>query len=50
VVPIFSNGGTAIAEIDIDSHELSAFTDDDAKRLESLASELAPIVLQLIVR
>lgn len=45
VVPIFSNG-EAIAEIDIDSHEKSAFSDADQKSLEQMARELAPLMLQ----
>ena len=47
VVPIF-HGKEAIAEIDIDSHERNAFHDADQHRLEDLARELAPLMLQLI--
>lgn len=47
VVPIF-HGAEAIAEIDIDSHETNAFHDADQHRLEDLARELSPLMLQLI--
>ncbi len=47
VVPIFADN-TAIAEIDIDSHEKNAFHDADQHRLEELARALSPLMLQLI--
>lgn len=47
VVPIF-HGNEAIAEIDIDSHEKNAFHDADQQRLEELARELSPLMLQLV--
>lgn len=48
VVPIRNDAGQPIGEIDIDSHTLSAFNQDDTKELEELASELAPLVVNLI--
>lgn len=48
VVPIFSPDGKAIAEIDIDSHELDAFTSQDQISLEQMARELSPLMLQLM--
>ncbi|MCB0403455.1 MAG: GAF domain-containing protein [Bdellovibrionales bacterium] len=48
VVPIRDASGKAIGEIDVDSHRPAAFTEQDARRLEELALELAPVVVDLI--
>ncbi|MEZ4751395.1 MAG: GAF domain-containing protein [Bdellovibrionota bacterium] len=48
VVPIRDASGKAIGEIDIDSHLPAAFREQDARRLEELALELAPVVVDLI--
>lgn len=51
VVPIFHSAHAEISvlgEIDIDSHEKNAFHDADQHRLEELARELSPLMLQLI--
>ncbi|MCB9254700.1 MAG: GAF domain-containing protein [Bdellovibrionaceae bacterium] len=48
VVPIRDASGKAIGEIDIDSHLTAAFTERDARQLEELALELAPVVVDLI--
>ena len=43
VVPIYKDG-KIVGEIDIDSHYLSPFTEDDRKFLEKLAEKLAEII------
>lgn len=43
VVPIFKQGKIA-GEIDIDSHELEAFSDEDEKLLESIAERVGKIL------
>ncbi len=43
VVPIYKNG-RIVGEIDIDSHYLSAFSEDDRKFLERVADRIAEII------
>lgn len=43
VVPIIKNGEN-IGQIDIDSHQLDPFTDDDREMLEWLCAEIAKIL------
>lgn len=43
VIPIFVNGEN-IGQIDIDSHQVDPFTDDDVKLLEYVCSKVAEIV------
>jgi L-methionine (R)-S-oxide reductase len=43
VVPIFKNN-KVIGEIDIDSHKINPFTDDDQKFLQDLAEMIAPLL------
>jgi GAF domain-containing protein len=40
VVPIFKNG-KMVAELDIDSHTLNAFSDEEQKLLETICQEIA---------
>ncbi len=42
VVPIFK-GDTFVGELDIDSHELAPFTDDDDEFLEAVCTAIAPL-------
>lgn len=48
VVPIRNDDGEAIGEIDIDSHVLGAFDSRDAAKLQAVAEDLAPLVVNLI--
>lgn len=41
VVPVFCNG-ELVGEIDLDSHELNGFSEEDRRLLEWLAEETAP--------
>ena len=43
VVPIFKNGKN-VGQIDIDSHELNPFTNEDRKMLEWLCAEVSKII------
>lgn len=43
VVPIFKNGEN-IGQIDIDSHEIDPFTEDDVKTLEYICERVAEIL------
>ena len=43
VVPIFKNGKN-VGQIDIDSHQLDPFTEEDQKLLEWLCEEVAKIM------
>lgn len=47
VVPIRNEAGEAIAEIDIDSHTLSAFDAAAVQKMEELAREVSALVLKL---
>lgn len=47
VVPIRNASGVAIAEIDIDSHRLNAFTPSIISAVEEAAREVTPLVLKL---
>lgn len=47
VVPIRDSKGNAIAEIDVDSHEINAFGKDDEQTLETLGAELSPLLEKL---
>lgn len=42
VIPIFRRG-FFVGELDIDSHELAAFTDDDDEFLEAVCEVIAPL-------
>jgi GAF domain-containing protein len=42
VVPIFK-GDTFVGELDIDSHELAPFTDDDNEFLEAVCDAIVPL-------
>jgi GAF domain-containing protein len=41
VVPVFDRGGALIAVLDVDSHALATFDDDDARGLERLVAWFA---------
>jgi len=43
VVPIFKEG-KVVGEIDIDSHQLKAFSEDDERLLEDIAEEVSSIL------
>jgi len=47
VVPIRDTEGQAIGEIDIDAHQLAAFTAEDEITLEELARELSALMIKL---
>lgn len=47
VVPIRNDDGEPVGEIDIDSHLLDAFGPEDSVRLEAIARELAPLIVNL---
>ncbi len=48
VVPIRNDAGEPIGEIDIDSYKPNAFTDAEKERLEKIAKELTPLMVNLI--
>lgn len=48
VVPIFDTERRVIGEIDIDSHQIDAFTKSDEIALERLAGELSSLVVKLV--